>query len=192
MDTYCNLARKAVENYVKKNNKIDAPEDSPSRLKKEKKGVFVTIKKNDDLRGCIGTVRPTQKNLGQEIIFHALAAATRDPRFSPVQTDELDQLSYTVHILSEPEQIETLSQLDPENYGLIVKSYPKGEDSHTLQSKKPSNKGLLLPGIEEIDTAHEQLDAVCKKAGINPQKEAIALFRFKTEKHEQTREDNAD
>lgn len=190
MNPHCKLAQQAVESYIKKEEEApdisDLPTDElPEKLLKEKGGVFVTIKKKGGLRGCIGTTKPSQENLAKEIVFNAIAAATRDPRFDPAKEEELDQLHYTVYILHEPKKINEMKQLDPKNYGLIVKAYPKGKEHRTLKQEEPQKKGLLLPDLEGIDTPHEQLDAVCEKSGIDPEKQALELFRFRAEKYEE-------
>lgn len=185
MNPYCRLAKKAVEKYVKEGEKITSSSDLPDKLLKQKRGVFVTLKKEGKLRGCIGTIAATKENIAQEIIANAIAAANRDPRFAIVSEEELNQLSYTVYILSKPEPIEEISQLNPKKYGIIARAYPKDVTKKEFQAQKPSKQGLLLPNLEGIDTTRKQLNAVCRKAGIEPSEEAIALFRFETEKHEE-------
>lgn len=194
MNPHCNLAKQAVESYIKKGKEApdisDLPTDElPERLLTEKGGIFVTLKKDGNLRGCIGTTEPTQENLAKEIVFNAIAAATRDPRFELVAEEELDELSYTVYILHEPAKVNDLKELNPNKYGLIVKAYPKGKNHRTIKQKKPQKKGLLLPGLKQIDTPHEQLNAVCEKSGINPDKQALELFRFEAEKYEEVADD---
>lgn len=150
---------------------MDPPEDLPEEFFKKRAGVFVTIKKEGELRACIGTYLPTKDDLANEIIHNAIAAATKDERFGPIKEEELPLLSYEVHVLEKPEQIEDPENLDPAKYGIIV----KGERSF--------QGGLLLPDLEGIDTPEEQLLTACKKAGINPQEEKISLFRFRTRKY---------
>jgi AmmeMemoRadiSam system protein A len=193
MNPYCQLAKQATESYIRKGKEApdisDLPTDQlPKRLLREKGGIFVTIKKGGKLRGCIGTTKPSQENLAKEIVFNAIAAATRDPRFESVSEEELSELTYTVYILHEPRKVSDLKELDPEKYGLIVKAYPKGNEHRTLKQEEPQKKGLLLPEIEEIETPHEQLDAVCEKSGIDPDKQALELFRFEAEKYEEKTE----
>jgi len=78
-----------------------------------KAGVFVSIHKVGDLRGCIGTIEPTRENIAQEIISNAIAAATRDPRFPPISPSELSYLDYSVDILGKPEPVKSLDDFDP-------------------------------------------------------------------------------
>jgi AmmeMemoRadiSam system protein A len=150
------LARLAVEKFVTEEAHMPAPEE-PQGVLAERAGVFVTIRARDGkLRGCIGTIGPTQENVAQEIIQNAISAATRDPRFPPVSPEELADLTYGVDVLSEPEEVGGMGDLDPSRYGVIVE---------TLDGR---HRGLLLPRIEGIDTAEQQWQLVHAKAGIKP------------------------
>ncbi len=164
MNLYTSLAKKAIENYVKQGKEISPPENLPKKLLEQKAGVFVTIKKDNKLRGCIGTYISTKTNIAQEIITNAIAAATKDYRFDPVQEKELPHLSYSVSILSEPEEIQDFKKLDPKKHGIIVKSNKK--------------TGLLLPDLEGIDTIKKQILIACQKADIDPSKESLSIYRF--------------
>jgi len=148
------LARKAVETFVKEGKIISPP--SPSEMipeMKERAGVFVSIKKRGKLRGCIGTYLPTRKNVAEEVIRNAIAACSEDPRFEPVREDELPYLEYSVDVLTEPEPVYDLRELDPKVYGVIVEA-------------SDGRKGLLLPDLEGVDTVEEQIDIASRKAGI--------------------------
>ena len=113
----------------------------PKELTKQKAGVFVTLKKHDRLRGCIGTISPVEECIADEIIRNAVSAGTGDPRFDPVTEDELDELVYSVDVLSDPEPIDSIDELDVERYGVIV--------------SKGSRRGLLLPNIEGVTTPQQ-------------------------------------
>jgi len=128
-------------------------------------GTFVSIHKHGMLRGCIGTIEPTQANVAQEVIQNAISAATRDPRFPPVRPEGLADLDIKVDVLSEPEPVESMDELDPRRYGVIV------------QSARDWRKGLLLPDLEGVDTVEYQVDIARRKAGIWPD-EPIKLYRF--------------
>ena len=82
---------------------------------KEKAGVFVSIHKHGELRGCIGTFEPSRRNVAEEIIVNGISAATRDPRFEPVQAEELRGLEISVDVLTSPEPIESKEQLNPKS-----------------------------------------------------------------------------
>ncbi|NLP17858.1 MAG: AMMECR1 domain-containing protein, partial [Firmicutes bacterium] len=120
------------------------------------------------LRGCIGTVQPTQESLAEEIMANAIAAGRRDPRFSPVEEGELSQLTYSVDVMGSPEPIDGIEELDPSKYGVIVRS--KGRT------------GLLLPKLEGVTTAARQVEIACQKAGIGSGEE-IKLQRFAVERY---------
>ena len=170
MSPYATLAKKAVEAYIKEKIIIDPSLDLPKSFFQKKAGVFVTIEKNKDLRGCIGTYLPTRKNIAEEIIYNAIAAAIEDYRFGPIQKEELEDLSYTVYILDKPELVTDIKKLDPKKYGIIVK---------TIDNLKT---GLLLPDLEGVDTIEKQILIACQKAGINPFQEKIIIYKFTAKK----------
>src|SRR5690348_11545611 len=109
------LAEQAVEEYVRYSQRLEIP--SADQLTPELRahaGTFVSIhKKNGDLRGCIGTFLPMRANVAEEIIENAIASATRDPRFYPIQEWELNDLDFSVDVLDEPEPAASLKDLDP-------------------------------------------------------------------------------
>ncbi len=162
-DKYIKLARETVEDYILEGKRKKEPENLDPDMK-NRAGVFVSIKKDNRLRGCIGTIKPTQKNIAQEIISNAISASAHDPRFSPIRSDELEELEFSVDILGEPEEVDSIEELDPHKYGVIV----EGRD-HC--------KGLLLPDLEGIDTAEEQVEIARKKAGL-PTTVDVRLYRF--------------
>ncbi|HWR57815.1 MAG TPA: AmmeMemoRadiSam system protein A [Thermodesulfovibrionales bacterium] len=161
------LARRAVEEYVSRRKTIPFPE-TPTNEMKEKAGVFICLKKHGQLRGCIGTFMPCRENVAEEIIKNAISAATEDPRFSLVTTEELPHLTYTVDVLSAPERITGSSELDPRKYGVIV--------------ARGGLKGLLLPDLEGVDTAEEQIRIAKIKAGIGPEDD-VDIYRFEVRRY---------
>ncbi|NLW55277.1 MAG: AmmeMemoRadiSam system protein A [Firmicutes bacterium] len=155
------LARRTVENHL-----LGTEEEIELSLPPEAQkpaGVFVSIKKHGNLRGCIGTIFPTQPSAAEEIRHNAIAAAFQDPRFDPVQVDELDDLVYSVDLLQAPEPISGPEELDPERYGVIV--------------RRGGRTGLLLPNLEGVDTVEKQIAIAKQKAGIGP-KEEVEMERF--------------
>ena len=163
------LARRTIETFIKTKTVIDPPDDLPD-LFKARAGCFVSIKTRDgDLRGCIGTIEPVKDTLGEEIIANAISAATRDPRFTPVRAAELPNLKYSVDVLSEPEPC-GLDDLDPKIYGVIV------EDESGFR------RGLLLPNLEGVDTAEQQVEIASGKAGLPPTAN-VKLYRFRAERY---------
>lgn len=161
---YARIARDVIENYIRTGHIIDPPEYVEQDMLKKRAGVFVSIhKKNGDLRGCIGTISPTQKNIVLEIMHNAVSASTRDPRFPEITAGELDDLVINVDVLTEAEKVKDVSELDPKKYGVIVESGYK--------------RGLLLPDLEGVDDADTQISISCQKAGINPG-EKYQLYKF--------------
>lgn len=188
MNFYVDLAQKAVENYVAKAKILGLPQDLPKEIRERKAGTFVTIEKKGALRGCIGTYLPTRENIAREIIQNALAAASQDYRFGPIQKEELPYLSYIVYILSKPELVRDIGELDPKKYGIIVKASPIISPDRTdvvFNGHRPFKSGLLLPDLKGIDTVEEQISLACQKAGINPTSEKIVIYKFAVEKHAQ-------
>jgi len=169
MDQYVQLAKDTVEAYIGRNKTINLPEYLPKELYSKKAGVFVTLFNNGDLRGCIGTFEPTKKNIGLEIINNAISAATHDYRFPPITENELSDLNYEVSILSSPEKINDLSELNPNIYGVLV--------------KRNGKSGLLLPDLEGIDTAEKQVSIACQKADIDYPSKDVEVYKFSVEKH---------
>jgi len=168
-DQYVELARKTIETYVKSGQVLPLPKNLPQAMFKKRAGVFVSIHKKDgSLRGCIGTFLPTKKNMAEEIVANAIAAAVHDPRFPPVTAAELPHLTYSVDILSLPKPA-TRSQLDPQKYGLLV-------------STADGRRGLLLPDIPGVETAEDQITICKRKAGILPD-EKVSLQIFTVERH---------
>lgn len=210
MNPYILLAKSAVESYVKEKKVIKLPEDLPeefprsefTELLKKRAGTFVTIERDGELRACIGTYLPTRINITEEIIRNAIAAASEDYRFGPIKIEELPRLSYTVYILSYPEPVKNIKELNPKKFGIIVKTgpftYPSSSEGEkreqtffdhlnqenvTFDGTVPYKTGLLLPDLERIDTAEEQLSIACQKGGINPTEEKIFIYKFTVEKH---------
>lgn len=159
------LARKTVEEYISTGNILNPENIQIENYNNEQAGVFVTLKINGNLRGCIGTISPTQENIINETIINAVSASTRDPRFNPVRDNELENITYSVSLLMPPEYIESKDDLNPHEYGVIVESGYK--------------RGLLLPRLETINTVDEQLYHAMMKAGIR-QGEPIKLYRFRS------------
>ena len=166
------LARQSVEAFIRQRIVIEPP-PNPEGILATRAGVFVTLRRSGELRGCIGTIEPEQSNVAQEIVRNALSAATRDPRFPAVSARELSELSYSVDVLSSPEPARGPEDLDPAVYGVIVE---------TLDGAR---RGLLLPRIAGLESVEEQWAAAHAKAGINPgslvRVERFTVTRFREE-----------
>jgi AmmeMemoRadiSam system protein A len=162
------LARKSIAYYLQNRKKLPLPDDLPPELIEQQAGVFVSLKKGERLRGCIGTFLPNKDNIALEIIENAISSAIHDPRFSPVTLDEVGSLSISVDVLSAPEEIKNNSQLNPKKYGVIVSCGYK--------------KGLLLPDLEGVDTIEQQIDIARQKAGIYAD-EDFKIERFEIKRY---------
>lgn len=171
------LARASIENWVKsgKGMSFDDWKETISDktwtnyVEENRAGAFVSIHKNDQLRGCIGTIEATQENMAQEIIRNAIQASSSDSRFNPIEQSELIALDIKVDILDEIEPIEGMKQLDIKKYGVIVESGYK--------------RGLLLPNLEGVNSVEEQVSISMRKAGITPGEE-YKLYRFQVTRYE--------
>ncbi|MBL7142478.1 MAG: AMMECR1 domain-containing protein [Candidatus Pacebacteria bacterium] len=195
MNQYVLLAKQTVENYLIERKIIAPPTNLPKEFLEKRAGVFVTIEKcassahppmRRELRGCIGTYLPTKINIAEEIINNAIAAATEDYRFEPIKKDDIPYLSYTIYVLSEPELIENINELNPKKFGIIVKTAPFAfpNEDPVFDGNVSSKTGLLLPDLEGINVPEEQFSIACQKAGINPEKEEVFIYRFIAEKYE--------
>lgn len=184
---YTDLARRTVETYIENGEKINVPDDLPKEMFEKKAGVFVTIEKDGKLRGCIGTYLPTKENIAEEIIYNAIATASEDYRFGPIQKEELASLTYIVYTLSKPELVKDIKELDPKKYGIIVKTAPIAY-SHSsdviFNSHFMPKSALLLPDLEGIETVEKQISIACQKGGIDLAREKIILYRFTVEKYD--------
>lgn len=185
MDNYVLIAKSTVE-YFTKTGKVPKIEGdsvvfgdsqsndfSPIKIEAEmlsrRAGTFATIhEKNGDLRGCIGTIIATKSNIAEEIIHNAISSCSRDPRFPPVQPDELENLTYSVDVLGEIENVSSPNELDVKKYGVIVTCGYR--------------RGLLLPNLDGVDDVETQISIARRKGGISPD-EKVELARFEVVRH---------
>lgn len=167
------LARQSIEYYLQKGRYLPVPPSLSAFLREKKSGVFVSLKKGKSLRGCIGTFLPQRENIAQEIIYNAVSAAFADPRFPPLKSSELTEITISVDVLSPLEQVSDTRLLDPRRYGILVESGWK--------------RGLLLPDLEGVDTVEDQLRIAMGKAGISPH-EPVTIYRFEVERFKEKSE----
>lgn len=167
-DAYVRLARQTIETYIRTGKKISVPDGLPDEMYANRAGVFVSLKEEGALRGCIGTIGPVRNSIAEEIIENAVSASTKDPRFHAVRADELERLEYSVDVLSPAEIIASEEELDVRRYGVIV--------------TRGSRRGLLLPNLEGVDTVQEQVAIAKRKAGIAAD-EDVQLERFEVVRH---------
>jgi AmmeMemoRadiSam system protein A/AmmeMemoRadiSam system protein B len=180
-DEYVHLARTTIETYLRTGKipkvakgTVFCDDDSfegwklSKDLLSRRAGTFVSLKEDGNLRGCIGTISATQATVAEEIIHNAISASTQDPRFPPIEKNELDRLVYSVDILGAAEMITSSDELDVKKYGVIV--------------TKGYRRGLLLPNLETVDTVEKQIEIACKKGGISLA-EKPTFERFEVVRH---------
>ncbi|HEX2926000.1 MAG TPA: AmmeMemoRadiSam system protein A, partial [Ruminiclostridium sp.] len=167
-DPYVRLARLSLETYIRTKKYAAVPDGLPEEMLSRRAGVFVSLKKHGNLRGCIGTISAVTDSIADEILRNAVSSGTEDPRFPPVTESELDELIYSVDVLGEPEPISDSSELDVKRYGVIVVSGRK--------------RGLLLPNLEGVDTIEQQISIAKDKAGIAGS-EKFTMERFEVVRH---------
>ncbi len=158
------VARRALERFLAEGRLVLPGEMPPLPELPARAGVFVSLHDREgNLRGCVGTFLPTRPTVWEEIAVNAVAAATQDPRFSPVQPEELPHLHIKVDILSPPEPVQSLDELDPRRYGILVVN--------------GARRGLLLPDIPGVETVEQQLAIARQKAFIDSD-EPAEVYRF--------------
>lgn len=162
------LARATIEQYVR-HHTVPEPGPLTDSALPERAGTFVSLHSGGMLRGCIGTIAPTQPTLADEVVHNAIQAATADPRFPAVAEHELDDLEVKVDVLHPAEMVGSMEDLDPKCYGVITTCGWK--------------RGLLLPDLEGVDTCEQQVAIAMSKAGIQDG-ETISLERFKVDRYE--------
>jgi AmmeMemoRadiSam system protein A len=143
------------------------PEPPDAPLYERRAACFVCLKVRGELRGCIGTLTPAEPDLGREIVRNTASAAFTDPRFSPVRSDELEELSFSVDVLG-ASTVVAQDELDPRRYGVIVRA--------------PGRRGVLLPDLPGVDTVETQLAIALQKAGISAD-EDYEIERFTVERY---------
>jgi len=194
MNKYTLLAKQAIESYIKEGIIIEPPKDLPEEFFKRMAGTFVTLEKNNELMGCIGTYLPTKINIAEEIIHNAVSASTEDYRFESIKKEDLPHLSHTVYVLNYPEPVKDIKELDPKKYGVIVRTGPltfPNEKEIDFDGELPYKTGLLLPGLDGINTIEEQIYVACQKGGINHESEKIFIYKFSAEKYEERQTEEA-
>ena len=131
----------------------------------QSKPLFVTLysRDADRLRGCIGHLKATEDSLEKEVQVCAIASATKDPRMASVTLEELPKLRIEISILGAEEEVSSVDELDSAVWGITV--------------RKDRRVGVLLPGINGVDSPQAQLQIALKKGGISPD-EAFLISRF--------------
>ena len=159
-DPLVRLARLSIRAHLSGSNPHRTLAD---RFSNPPQGCFVSLKLRSRLRGCIGTVLPTQPTLEQEVVANAIAAATRDPRFDPLRLEELDAVTLSIDLLSPPEPVQSSGELDPARFGLVLRA---GEKC-----------GVLLPDLPGVETVAQQIE-ICRQKGQITDREPAIMERF--------------
>ncbi|MHB9037618.1 MAG: AmmeMemoRadiSam system protein A [Armatimonadota bacterium] len=163
------LAMVSIEEYLRNGEIPGLPKDVPAELLETRAGAFVCLKRDGQLRGCIGTIEPVMDNLALEIMENAVSAATKDPRFMPVEARELGSIVCSVDVLNPAEEVHDIRDLDHKRYGVIVQCGQR--------------RGLLLPDLEGVDSVEQQIDIARRKAYISSA-DVIKLYRFEVLRHD--------
>jgi AmmeMemoRadiSam system protein A len=166
------IAREAINSYFKKQEFY--PGEETEKKYSEEKASFITLTKNKQLRGCIGSLEAT-KPLWKDIIENAINAAFHDPRFEPLKEKELDDIKIEVSILSEPKPLKM------KNHKFIQKKINR---EMGLILKYKGHTATFLPQVwEEIHDKIEFLEQLAQKAGLNKNDWQHAdLFYYTVEK----------
>jgi AmmeMemoRadiSam system protein A len=161
------LARGALTARVKGQT---MPAPGPSDVLSRLAGAFVSLHKRGQLRGCIGHIEADEP-LARVVVRCAVAAASTDPRFTPVAPDELSEISIELSIIGPPEPIATSDDIEIGRHGVMV--------------EKGWNRGLLLPQVAtEWKWDRETfLAETCRKAGLPSDgwTKGATLWRFEAE-----------
>lgn len=180
-DEYVYLAMCAVEEYVCWNKTplvradcviCDEVHFKGFKLRKEllqnRFGVCVQLTKKNELRGYGITIKETKKTLAEEIIFNAICACAKDPRFNPVNKEELKELTYTVDIIGKLKTVTLQEELNPSKYGIML--------------SKGYRRSIVLPNIDKIKTVEQQIELACINGNISLSENPL-IECFTTERH---------
>lgn len=172
MDPFVELAKLTIHHFTQNKQALtEIPAEIQEALAGQRAALFVSLHTSaGELRGCKGTLEPSHSTVAEELISNAISACSKDTRFSPVREEELEGLEILVDVLSPLEPIHSAAELDVRRYGLVV-------------ATADGRRGVLLPDLETIDTVEDQLAIACRKAGINPRREAFNMERFTTQRH---------
>ncbi|HPC31188.1 MAG TPA: AmmeMemoRadiSam system protein A [Candidatus Paceibacterota bacterium] len=173
------ISRRTLEKYFKEKSILVLEEDSLKfPLLKEKRGVFVTLTQNGQLRGCIGNLI-ADKPVYQAIIENSLASALFDPRFPSLEKEELKDIKIEISVLSELKLLPSFKDINE-----LIKYLEKKKPG--LVIKKGANEATFLPQVwEELETAEDFLSQLCLKAGLEPdawKKLDLIMFEYEVEK----------
>ena len=154
------LARRAIKKYFQDKGVLQIEEDNLPQTLKEKRGIFVTLWKNRQLRGCIGNLE-NKKPIYQSVIDNSLASALIDPRFMVLKKDELNDIKIEISILSELKKIPDFASSN--SFLKYLNKYQPG-----ILIKKGAYQATFLPQVwEELTSAETFISHLCEKAGLD-------------------------
>ena len=161
-------AENIIKTYLEKGEKIVPTyhNDFEMRYQHEQAGVFISIHKHGWLRGCRGTLHPQYKNVVEELIENTLLTIEKDPRFPPVEMEEVDELRVSVFILKNFEIVNNIKELNPQKYVIVVESNGR--------------QGILLPRVPGIEDIDQQIQIAKEKANIL-EAEDVKIQRFEAD-----------
>jgi len=171
------IARRAIEKYFQDEGVFQIEEDELPKPLKEKKGIFVTLWKDDKLRGCIGNLE-SQKPIYQSVIDNSLASALLDSRFTALKKDELNDIKIEISILSELKKIPNFT--DYNSFLKYLNKYKPG-----LLIKKGTYQATFLPQVwEDLNSAELFISHLCEKAGLQKdewKKMDLEIYQYSAE-----------
>jgi AmmeMemoRadiSam system protein A len=157
------LARKAIQKYFQDEGVLQINEDDLPQTLKEKKGTFVTLRKNNKLRGCIGDLE-SKKPIYQSVIDNCLASALLDPRFTTLNNNELNDIKIEISVLSALKKLPDFTNSD--SFLEYLDKYRPG-----LLIKKGSHQATFLPQVwEDLTSTELFISHLCEKAGLDKNK----------------------
>ena len=170
---YAKIAYDAILLYLKTGKKLFKQESEIPPALKLKLPCYVSLYSGSQLKGCIGHPIPVQEHLYNEIIENAVAAAFEDKTAGTLKEEELNNISITVDVLSEPKPVNDVAQLKPHKHGIVVED----EKGH---------KAILLPNANGSDSIEQMLEKAKKQAGISPQTptEKLQVYSFTTTRYQ--------
>lgn len=171
------LARRTIQKYFQDEGIFQVEEDELPQSLKEKRGTFVTIWKNNKLRGCIGNLE-SEKPIYQSVIDNCLASALFDPRFTPLKSDELNDIKIEISILSKLKKFPDFTS--SESFLKYLNKYKPG-----LLIKKGSYQATFLPQVwKDLNSAELFISHLCEKAGLDKnewQKMDLEIYQYNAE-----------
>ncbi len=171
------LARRAIQKYFQDEGVFQIDKDDLPQSLKEKKGIFVTLWKNDKLRGCIGDLE-SKKPIYQTVIDNCLASALLDPRFTALKNDELNDIKIEISVLSELKKLPNFTNSDS-----FLKYLDKCKSG--LLIKKGSHQATFLPQVwEDLTSTELFISHLCEKAGLDKnewKKMDLEIYQYSAE-----------